>query len=88
MQTKPPYPYAEEKVPLGHMWVEGDHPDDSRSSIDSNTYGPVAVGLLVGKVMGVYWPWSKAGWIRWQNWKGTRRVKEGKIEEKIELYTL
>lgn len=89
VQTKPPYPFAQQKVPLGHIWLEGEHPEDSRSSNDSNTYGPVPVSLIVGKVKGIYWPWSKAGWIRWQDWNGSDRVREGRIEEeeKIEIYT-
>ena len=88
VRTKPPYPFTEETVPFGHVWVEGEHPDDSRSSIDSNTYGPVPVALLVGRVTGVYWPWSKAGWIRWQDWKGTSRVREGRIPDPPEMYSL
>lgn len=31
-------------VPVGHIWVEGEHPEGARWSLDSNTYGPV--GLL------------------------------------------
>lgn len=88
VRTKPPYPFMEETVPLGHVWVEGEHPEHSRSSIDSNTYGAVPVSLLVGKVTGVYWPWSKAGVIRWQDWKGTSRVREGRIENPPEIYVL
>ncbi len=72
VRTKSPYPFAEERVPPGHVWLEGDHAE----SIDSNTYGPVPVALLVGKVKGVFWPWSKAGWIRWQDWRGSGRVRE------------
>ena len=88
VRTKPPYRFAEEKVPFGHIWVEGEHPDDSRSSYDSNTYGPVPVSLVVGKVTGVLWPWSKAGRIRWQDWRGTNRVTEGKVDDKPELYEI
>ena len=38
--TRAPYPFARETVPFGHVWVEGEHPED-RMSLDSNTYGPV-----------------------------------------------
>ena len=34
----------EVRVPVGHIWVEGEHPEGARWSLDSNTYGPV--GLL------------------------------------------
>ena len=86
--TKPPYPRYEQKVPQGHVWLEGEHPDGNRSSNDSNTYGPVPVSCLVGKVRGILWPWSKAGWIRWQDWRGSDRVREGEVEERIEIYTI
>ena len=32
----------------------------------------------MGKVKGVVWPLKKAGWIRWQDYKGNPRVLEGK----------
>lgn len=51
---RPRYPDDREKVliPLGHVWVEG----DNVHSIDSNTYGPVSQGMLVGKVVWQMWP--------------------------------
>lgn len=38
-------------VPFGHMWLEGDISDANKkdSSMDSNVYGPVSTGLLVGQ---------------------------------------
>ena len=39
--TRAPYPFTSETVPLGHVWVEGEHPE-GRMSLDSNTYGPVS----------------------------------------------
>lgn len=72
-------------VPPGHVWVEGEHPEGSRWSIDSNTYGPVAVGLLVGRVEAVVLPWVRRGWVRWQDWRGNGRVRVGdKVE--VEVY--
>mmetsp|Transcript_15333 Transcript_15333/g.39466 ORF Transcript_15333/g.39466 Transcript_15333/m.39466 type:complete len:179 (-) Transcript_15333:1746-2282(-) len=41
------------KIPVGHCWVEGDHPVASK---DSNSYGPVPLGLLTGKVIAILWP--------------------------------
>lgn len=46
-------------VPRGHCWVEG---DNYRSSLDSNKFGPVSMGLIKGKATHVVWPpsrWSK-----------------------------
>jgi mitochondrial inner membrane protease subunit 2 len=38
-------------VPFGHMWVEGDVSDSNKkdASLDSNIYGPVSTGLVIGK---------------------------------------
>ena len=42
----------EVRVPVGHIWVEGEHPEGARWSLDSNTYGPVGCSefLLRDKV--------------------------------------
>ena len=40
--TKSPYPFPKETVPEGHVWVEGEHPEGTRHSNDSNLYGPVS----------------------------------------------
>ena len=37
----------------GAAWVEG---DNALNSIDSNTYGPICLGLAVGKASHVVWP--------------------------------
>ena len=41
--TKSPYPFPKATVPLGHVWVEGEHPEGTRHSNDSNLYGPVSL---------------------------------------------
>lgn len=41
-------------IPQGHVWVEG----DNVHSIDSNTYGPISRGLLVGRVVFSLWPFG------------------------------
>ena len=41
--TKSPYPFPKETVPVGHVWVEGEHPEGTRHSNDSNLYGPVSL---------------------------------------------
>lgn len=38
VQTLPPYPDHEVRVPEGHIWVEGDEPF---RTLDSNTFGSV-----------------------------------------------
>ncbi|XP_031620497.1 mitochondrial inner membrane protease subunit 2 [Contarinia nasturtii] len=50
-------PYV--KVPPGHCWVEGDH---TGHSLDSNTFGPVSLGLMTARATYIVWPPS-----RWQN---------------------
>jgi len=41
------------RVPKGHCWIEG---DNHRKSIDSNEFGPVPLGLIQSKAVGVLWP--------------------------------
>lgn len=52
------YPRKQAKIPRNHLWVEGDNPFHS---IDSNTFGPISRGLVVGKVTSVLWPLSRIG---------------------------
>ncbi|KAK6197461.1 peptidase S24/S26A/S26B/S26C [Scheffersomyces amazonensis] len=60
VRTKsPPYPKQQVTVPRNHVWVEG---DNSFHSIDSNNFGPVSQGLVVGKVVFVIWPLSRFGY--------------------------
>ena len=75
--TRRPYPMERAMVPLGHVWVEGENPED-RKTLDSNTYGPVAKSLIVGQVKAVVWPWSKWGLIRWQDYRPNPRVMQGR----------
>ncbi|CAL8291923.1 unnamed protein product [Boreogadus saida] len=46
------------RVPEGHLWIEGDH---HGHSLDSNSFGPVSVGLLHGHASHIIWPPN-----RWQ----------------------
>ena len=81
--TKPPYPIAKENVPFGNVWVEG----EEGKSLDSNYFGPIPKGLIVGKVVGVIWPWRRRCWTRWQDWRGSPRVLVGKGKvEVVEFY--
>lgn len=54
----PPYPKSEAIVPRNHIWVEG---DNSFHSIDSNQFGPITQGLVLGKVVSIMWPPSRIG---------------------------
>ncbi|PHH92279.1 hypothetical protein CDD83_8093 [Cordyceps sp. RAO-2017] len=69
VQTKAPYPIPTVRIPQGHVWVEGDGPP--RSSLDSNTYGPVSKRLLTGRVTHFVYPLRKFGPVRW--WEHERR---------------
>jgi len=40
-------------VPKGHAWVEGDEPTRSR---DSNSFGPLPLGLINGRIDLILWP--------------------------------
>lgn len=69
-------------VPFNHIWVEGDA-EDSRKSLDSNTYGPVSISLITGRVMAVVWP--RLRWLKWSDWE--RGVLEGGDEQQGNLGT-
>lgn len=47
-----------QRVPQGHCWVEGDNSD---SSLDSRTYGPIPLGLVKGRVTNIVWPPQRIG---------------------------
>lgn len=47
------------KVPEGHCWVEGDH---TGHTLDSNSFGPVSLGLITAKAVCIVWPPA-----RWQS---------------------
>jgi inner membrane protease subunit 2 len=44
-------------IPYGHVWVEG---DNANNSIDSNHYGPVPLGMLIGRVSHVVYRQSSS----------------------------
>lgn len=60
------------KVPPGHFWIEGDH---AANSLDSNTFGPVPLGLLTAKATTVVWPPS-----RWRTLEHNLPVKRHPIK--------
>lgn len=56
ISTRSPYPKDTVHVPRNHLWVEG---DNITRSIDSNKFGPISSGLVVGKAICVIWPPSR-----------------------------
>lgn len=45
------------------MWVEGDAQGPAITSEDCNTWGPVPMALIQGRVEAVVWPPSRMGWV-------------------------
>ena len=60
VQPLSPYPSDPIIIPWGQLWVEGDTEDKSQT-VDSNTFGPIPRGLVIGKVLTVLWPLSQIG---------------------------
>lgn len=56
--TRHPYPREVVHVPRNHIWVEG---DNVYHSVDSNNFGPISNGLVIGKAVKVIWPPSRWG---------------------------
>ncbi|KAM7467985.1 hypothetical protein LguiB_015547 [Lonicera macranthoides] len=62
-----PSTYDASKIPEGHCWVEG---DNSASSFDSRSYGPIPLGLIQGRATHIIWPPQRIG-------KVDRRIPQG-----------
>ncbi|KAF4602203.1 hypothetical protein EYR40_005407 [Pleurotus pulmonarius] len=58
VRTLPPHPDPEVRVPVGHVWVEG---DDSFHTDDSNRLGPIPAALIDSKLMCILWPFNRIG---------------------------
>lgn len=69
--TREPCMKPTQIVPFNHVWVEGDA-EDPRRSLDSNTYGPVSISLLTGRVVAVLGP--RMRWLDWTDWE------DGKVD--------
>ncbi|PGH09450.1 signal peptidase I [Blastomyces parvus] len=68
-------------VPWNHVWVEGDVADPKKT-MDSNTYGPVSMSLISGRVMCVLWPRMRM--LKWDDWAkdgGESAAKRLRVEE-------
>ena len=68
------YPRTRVVVPEGSVWVEGDNEVGERSW-DSNFFGPVGVGMLVGRVGGRVWPLSRWGGLEEGDGEGRGRER-------------
>lgn len=76
--TREPYRKKTQIVPFNHVWVEGDV-EDPNESLDSNTYGPVSISLIKGRVAAVLKP--RMRWLDWQDWEAGR-LDDGSPENK------
>ncbi|ODQ81644.1 hypothetical protein BABINDRAFT_109771 [Babjeviella inositovora NRRL Y-12698] len=59
--AKHPYPKRQVQVPRNHIWVEG---DNSSLTVDSNNFGPISNGLVIGRCEKIIWPVSRWGNVR------------------------
>lgn len=57
VDTNGKYPLSRVRIPDGHVWVHG---DNRNISVDSNVYGPVSLGLVVGVASHIIWPLRRA----------------------------
>uniref|UniRef100_A0AAQ4PL64 Mitochondrial inner membrane protease subunit 2 n=1 Tax=Gasterosteus aculeatus aculeatus TaxID=481459 RepID=A0AAQ4PL64_GASAC len=64
------------RVPDGHFWIEGDH---HGHSLDSNSFGPVSVGLLHGRASHIIWPPN-----RWQRIEASLPADRGPLDTEEE----
>ncbi|KAL7424149.1 hypothetical protein Q5752_001734 [Cryptotrichosporon argae] len=69
----PPSPPSPIRIPPGHCWVEGDSHYHTR---DSNTYGPIPLGLITSRVAMVLWPWKRVGLVANAPGKSEGRIKQ------------
>jgi mitochondrial inner membrane protease subunit 2 len=76
--TRAPCPLPTVQIPVNHVWVEGDNRD---RSLDSNSYGPIPMALIQGKLTHVLWPWKSSGAIRWKEFKGKTKVIRGRRQD-------
>ncbi|CDR38991.1 CYFA0S02e10176g1_1 [Cyberlindnera fabianii] len=69
--TRHPYPREQCHIPRNHVWVEG----DNIHSIDSNTFGPISTGLVLGKATSIIYPFSRSGSVP----KGGREARVSRL---------
>lgn len=76
IQTRYPYPRGVVHIPRNHLWVEG---DNVYHSIDSNNFGPISTGLVIGKAVQVIWPPSRWG-VDLKRSTGRQQILTGRPE--------
>ncbi|MCL7047421.1 hypothetical protein MKW94_014734 [Papaver nudicaule] len=64
-----PNSYDTIKIPGGCCWVEG---ENSASTLDSRSFGPIPLGLLQGRATHIVWPPQRVG-------KVAQRMPEGRL---------
>jgi inner membrane protease subunit 2 len=64
-------------VPRGHLWVEG---DNEHASKDSNSFGPIAAGIVEARVSLKLWPIQEAGVVGRQELSRDRLVHRSRCE--------
>lgn len=69
------------RVPEGHCWVEGDH---TGSSMDSNSFGPVSLGLITARATCIVWPPSRWQYLQTRIPKQRRPISMANSQDKIE----
>mmetsp|Transcript_10008 Transcript_10008/g.20807 ORF Transcript_10008/g.20807 Transcript_10008/m.20807 type:complete len:428 (-) Transcript_10008:23-1306(-) len=70
-----------EKVPQGHIWIEGDNAPQSH---DSRYYGPVPASLVIGKVICRLWPLRDYEWMdKDANGRDIFRRIDGRIGRRV-----
>lgn len=84
--TREPCMKPTQIVPFNHVWLEGDA-EDPRRSLDSNTYGPVSISLITGRVNRVLGPRNRAlDWRDWETSDGYRKeVRNRVLKEAVSL---
>ncbi|KAK9331901.1 peptidase S24/S26A/S26B/S26C [Lipomyces starkeyi] len=73
VRTRFPYPESTVIVPPRHFWVEG----DNIHSIDSNTYGPIPIGLVTARVQTIVFPLDRWGSVPSAGGRDPRSVVVG-----------
>jgi len=76
MSTSGRYSQPVVRIPAGHIWVEG---DNWGNSVDSNKYGPVSKGLVIGVASHIIWPPTRIQVLesRVPDWLQPNRVARG-----------
>ncbi|KAI3981934.1 hypothetical protein MKX01_018840 [Papaver californicum] len=64
-----PNSYNTIKIPDGYCWVEG---DNSASTLDSRSFGPIPLGLIQGRATHIVWPLQRFG-------KVEQKMPEGRL---------